>query len=223
MESAEIASLSAKSYRWGAFQGWLFAVILPLHVLLAVLIHAYDAAIVLAIFSVLGVPLGIGLLKKKRFAIALVYIATVLSAINLTATIVMGGFIGLFPDIVILALWIISAIYYYKRRKEFSVPEWTNRDLAINTAAALRTCGTTIFWVCEFAGFLVSLSIIEKAAGFWGSVVGVVLFPVTITIAPWYALFAWKTPWPLILNYGGMIVSGIFRWAANKIFKPAWV
>lgn len=59
-------------------------------------------------------------------------------------------------------------------------------------------------------GLIIVLSIINQAAGFWGVVIGFFIFPVTLVAAPWYALVAWGTWFPLIVVYGGGIGASIF-------------
>jgi hypothetical protein len=79
--------------------------------------------------------------------------------------------------------------------------------------------GKVCFWLFGFAGFLVSLSIVEQAAGFWGFVVAFVVAPITFVAAPWYALVAWGNPFPLLITYGGTIASGFLFWAGAKITR----
>ena len=123
METASTVpvSLSPKSYRWGKFQGWCLTVVVPAVALLATLTHAYEVAAILAMLSLLGVPLGVGLLRKKRYALTLVYVALGMSCLS-----VIWGFIKTamgFPSplgVPSVVMWAISAIYYRRRRDEFS-------------------------------------------------------------------------------------------------------
>lgn len=50
----------------------------------------------------------------------------------------------------------------------------------------------------------------NRAAGFWGVVVGFVLLPVTFAAAPWYAVVASGDRFPVLLCYGGGIASAVF-------------
>lgn len=66
-----------------------------------------------------------------------------------------------------------------------------------------------IIW-CLFgvAALVVNLAVINEALGwgFWGIVLAIVVFPLTMIAAPWYALIAWGNPIPLALTYGGFVV-----------------
>lgn len=64
--------------------------------------------------------------------------------------------------------------------------------------------GWTVFGLW---GFIICLSIVNSVAGFWGVVLGFTIAPVTFLVAPWYALIAWGNPLPLIVGYGGGILS----------------
>jgi len=59
-------------------------------------------------------------------------------------------------------------------------------------------------------GLIIILSIINQIAGFWGVVIGFFIFPVTLVAAPWYALVAFGTWFPLFVVYGGGIGASIF-------------
>ena len=59
-------------------------------------------------------------------------------------------------------------------------------------------------------GLIIILSIINHAAGFWGVVIGFFILPVTFVAAPWYALVAFGTWFPLLVVYGGGIGASIF-------------
>jgi hypothetical protein len=61
--------------------------------------------------------------------------------------------------------------------------------------------------VCGPWGLFLDLAIVHRAAGFLGVVVGSVLFPVTFAVAPWYAGVAWGYWFPLLISYGGAIVT----------------
>ena len=75
---------------------------------------------------------------------------------------------------------------------------------------ALRGFGMAAYWIFGLIGFILSLAVVEAAAGFWGFVIAFFVFPVTFAAAPWYALIKWSNPWPLVFTYGGMIVAWIF-------------
>jgi hypothetical protein len=58
-------------------------------------------------------------------------------------------------------------------------------------------------------GLILSVAIVNYAAGFGGVVIGFFLFPVTLFSAPWYALVQWGSWYPLAVIYGGGIFSSI--------------
>ena len=69
--------------------------------------------------------------------------------------------------------------------------------------------GMAVYIIAGIIGFILCLSIITKAAGFWGLVAAFFLAPVTFLAAPFYAGFAWHNWWPLALNYGAVVIAGI--------------
>ncbi len=71
--------------------------------------------------------------------------------------------------------------------------------------------------VFVLVSFVVSLSVVQRAAGFWGVVVAFCLAPVTFLAAPWYALVAWDNPLPLILTYGTTSLSWLVEWIGERI------
>lgn len=62
-----------------------------------------------------------------------------------------------------------------------------------------------------------SLSIVHEVAGFWGFVIAFVLLPVTVGVAPWYALFHWGTWYPLTVTYGGFIAASILMSIGDSV------
>ncbi len=66
-------------------------------------------------------------------------------------------------------------------------------------------------------GLFISLAIVHESTGFFGFVVAFALFPITFAAAPWYALFHWGTWFPLAVNYGGVIGSGILRAIGHRL------
>ena len=73
----------------------------------------------------------------------------------------------------------------------------------------LKGVGYVAYFVFGIWGFILSLAIINHAVGFWGSLIAFVIFPVTLVFAPWYALIAYGTWYPLIVIYGGGIFATI--------------
>jgi len=58
-------------------------------------------------------------------------------------------------------------------------------------------------------GLIVLVGVVNEVAGFFGVVVGFMLFPVMFVVAPFYALVAWGNWLPLIIVYGGGILTAI--------------
>lgn len=70
-----------------------------------------------------------------------------------------------------------------------------------------------IFWIAAiiaaFWAFVLELLVISKAAGLLGLVLALTLFPITFTIAPFWAGFAWGDWQPLLVS----VVSMLLFWA----------
>ena len=75
--------------------------------------------------------------------------------------------------------------------------------------ALLSGLGAVAFFAFGLWGFILELIIVNQAAGFWGIVVGIFVFPVTLVAAPWYALVARGDWLPLAVVYGGCAVAGL--------------
>lgn len=58
----------------------------------------------------------------------------------------------------------------------------------------------TLIWV--FLSIFLSLYIVTKAFGFWGTFIGLFILPITVLFAPLYALFKWGDWTPFIICYG---------------------
>ena len=56
-------------------------------------------------------------------------------------------------------------------------------------------------------GTTIETMIVYKVAGLWGVVIGFILLPVTFLAISWYALIAWGNWYPLLVCYGGGIIS----------------
>src|SRR5208282_1346516 len=73
---------AVRPYRWGLFQGWSLVLMPPLLALIgfatASTANDYDVARGEAIASVLTVPMGVGILRKRRYGLILVYVTLVL-------------------------------------------------------------------------------------------------------------------------------------------------
>lgn len=73
------------------------------------------------------------------------------------------------------------------------------------------------FLISGIIGLIVCLSIVVEVAGFLGFIIAFFIFPVTLLVAPWYALIAWKQWFPLAITYGGTILSWIFYTISSLI------
>jgi hypothetical protein len=135
---ARIAERIAKEseslpYRWGYFQG---AVLIPwslliiLSVLSDLLKPHHDPWYLTAIgllMGFLGLPLAYGLLRKKAFALVLVYamfgLSLLLAAIQLPIAIRHFADTGdkgsAFFEAELLLVWLLSLVYYRRRRVQF--------------------------------------------------------------------------------------------------------
>ncbi len=73
-----------------------------------------------------------------------------------------------------------------------------------------KVLGGAMFFIFGIWGFIVELAIVNHVAGFWGVVIGIMILPVTLVAAPWYALIAWGNWIPLAIVYGGGITAAVF-------------
>lgn len=73
----------------------------------------------------------------------------------------------------------------------------------------IKGLGFISLFIFGIWGLLIDLSILYEVIGFWGIVIGIFVLPVTLIAAPWYALLAWGTWFPLIITYGGGLISYI--------------
>jgi hypothetical protein len=120
-------------YRWGYFQGvmlipWSLLVILSVASNATKYSHdPWYLTVVGFLMGLLGLPLAIGLLMKKAFALKLVYamfgLAILLVAIQLPIAIKHyadpGDKSSAFFEAELLLLWLLSMVYYRKRKAMF--------------------------------------------------------------------------------------------------------
>jgi len=119
--------------RWGYFQG---AVLIPWSLLLlfgaiwALRQSNYEPTYISAtvlLIGLIGFPLGIGLLLRKKFALVLVYVTVGLTLLLVAIKIPVAirhfqdpGENGSgFPEAEMLFVWLFSMLYYRKRRTQF--------------------------------------------------------------------------------------------------------
>jgi hypothetical protein len=124
----------ARSYKWGRFQGWALVAVGSLYATLAVFSTEYAfrskrTAMTIGFLTAASLPVatGVGLLKKRRYGLVLMYGSILLFPVSF-----LGGSkhlrlsappyqaLPLVLEIMNLAFWCIPAIFYYpKRWKEF--------------------------------------------------------------------------------------------------------
>jgi hypothetical protein len=123
----------ALPYRWGYFQG---AILIPwsLFLVLGSILELrkqppeplYILAVVLLI-GLVGLPLSVGLLLKKRFALVLVYAMVSLTLLLVATKIPVamrhytdhGETGSVIPEAEMLLVWLLSMLYYRKRQIQF--------------------------------------------------------------------------------------------------------
>jgi hypothetical protein len=132
--SERIASESATlPYRWGYIQGGL---LIPWSLLGIISTYldfrkpGHEPSYLMAIelvMCLLGLPLGYGLLQKKSFALQLVYVmfglSLLLVVLKLPVAIMhyteSGDTGSAFFEAELLLIWVISIVYYRRRRAQF--------------------------------------------------------------------------------------------------------
>jgi uncharacterized membrane protein len=121
-------------YRWGYFQG---VAVIPFSLLLLLgtasdLLKTHQQSWYLTSIALLmglvGLPLGIGLLRKKKYALSLVYVMFALAFLQaaIQFPIAMIHFTdqsdkgSAFFEAWMLLLWLLSMVYYRKRREQLT-------------------------------------------------------------------------------------------------------
>ena len=133
-DSSSADNRKALPYRWGYFQG-VFLIPFSLLMLLSVwddyVKPQHDPrylAVIGYAMGIVGLPLGIALLRKKRFALKLVYVmfglTLVLAAIKIPIAIrhfaAPGTRGSAFFEAELVLLWLLSLIYYRKRENQLT-------------------------------------------------------------------------------------------------------
>ena len=128
------ATSSPLPYRWGYFQGVLiipFSLLMLLGTasdLLKSRHYPWYLTLITLLMGLVGIPLGVGLLQKKRFALSLVYLmfalALLQAAIQLPVAIIhfadQSDKGSAFFEAWMLLLWLLSMVYYRKRREQLT-------------------------------------------------------------------------------------------------------
>jgi hypothetical protein len=121
-------------YRWGYFQG-VFLIPCSLLILLGAWVELrkpgrepFYISIIAILLGLIGLPLAIGLLRKKKFALPLVYLSFALSlalvVIKLPIAIMhyrdSGDRGSSFFEAELLLFWLCCLLYYRKRKCQFT-------------------------------------------------------------------------------------------------------
>ena len=83
----------------------------------------------------------------------------------------------------------------------------------------LGIVGVILFFAWLIASFVLDLLAIYLTFGGLAVLLGIVLAPIVFVIAPWYAGLAHGFWWPLIVEYGGLVVLGLVFGLAEKLFS----
>jgi hypothetical protein len=73
----------------------------------------------------------------------------------------------------------------------------------------LKVLGYIVAAIFGLWSFIIDLTIVNQMTGTWGFIIAFILFPITFLAAPWYALVARGNWFPLVIGYGGGIISVI--------------
>jgi hypothetical protein len=90
-------------------------------------------------------------------------------------------------------------------------------DIRSRLGSVFKVLGYITLVIFGLLGFIISVGIVYKAAGFWGFVVAFVLLPITFAVAPWYALIIRGDWFPLAISYGGGIIGIILVYIGSVI------
>jgi hypothetical protein len=129
---ADGAEVRHRPYRWGYFQG---AILIPfsLIVLLDTASNQVQSdpdpwylAAIGYLGGIIGLVLSIGILRKRRYALPLIYVISALSLVFVAIDIPFavkhfasqGRRAGAFFDTEIVLFWMLSIVYYRKRREQ---------------------------------------------------------------------------------------------------------
>ena len=73
----------------------------------------------------------------------------------------------------------------------------------------LKILGVISFIIFGLWGLFLEVAIVNEVAGFLGVVLGFMLLPVMFAVVPWYAGVVWGNWLPLMVCYGGGILTAI--------------
>jgi len=76
---------------------------------------------------------------------------------------------------------------------------------------------SSLLFAWLIASWIVDLLAVYLTFGSLGVLLGIVLAPIVFVIAPWYAGLAHGFWWPLIREYGGLIVLALLFFLTEKL------
>lgn len=113
-----------RPYRWGKFQGWCLVLGVPILTVLLLTIAGtpaeHERAIEYVLFSALAIPMGLGILKKRRYGLILVYVTLGLICVLVLIGFAMGGVDAARVGASGGPFWVACTLYYHKRKAEFT-------------------------------------------------------------------------------------------------------
>lgn len=80
----------------------------------------------------------------------------------------------------------------------------------------LKVFGYVLWTLFGIWGFIIEISILNSVLGFWGVILCFLFLPVALVAVPWYALVALKILYPLLIVYGGTLLSLIIIIGSNE-------
>lgn len=84
--------------------------------------------------------------------------------------------------------------------------------------SVLVFAGSITLIAFAMTGLYLDMIVIERLAGFWGSVIAFTLFPLTLLLVPWYALLAYGSLLHIVIFYGG-VMGGALVLAVGMLLK----
>ena len=85
----------------------------------------------------------------------------------------------------------------------------------------LKGAGGLLVVVVGIWGLVLCLDIITDVTGFWGLVAAFLLAPITFFAVPLYAGFALGIWFPVVLNYGGILVAVTVMGIGNRLDRDS--
>jgi hypothetical protein len=79
--------------------------------------------------------------------------------------------------------------------------------MRFSRAYTMRIAGYSAFGLTSLSGLMLGLNIAYATAGVAGMLVASALFPMTVALSPWYALLELSDWTPMLVVYGGAVLS----------------